>query len=233
MSLKPCFIRLLLLILSMPAWAFSQAQGKWIQSFEVFAGIGQIDNTGNGSYLTYNDTKASFIFGVGVNHYFTPTFDLNARLGYERKGYKYSEFYYDPYVMENRSMQIDRSIDCFSLQVLPTFKLFKQRSIRLGIGPYISVPYNTVSLVKQFDQNGNLIMQSGVNTTKRQPDVGLDFGLTAFAGYAIKVNQVNELTIQLMTSHGANFYAKASGGDVQNNINSIVLSYRYKRKIFR
>ena len=162
-----CFAKMLLFIF--PAFAFVslRAQEKWSQDFEVFAGVGQIDNTGSGSYMANSDTKPSCTFGIGAIHHFTPLFDLNARLGYERKGFKYSEYYYDPYVMEDRSRQIDWNIHCITLQLLPTFKIGPQRQIRFGIGPYFSVPYNTVSTFKQFDQNGNQIAQGGANTNNK------------------------------------------------------------------
>ena len=111
-----------MLIFIIPAVAFTslRAQGKWIQDFEVFTGIGQINNTGNGSYMANSDTKAYWTFGIGANHHFTPLFELYARLGYERKGYKYTEHYYDPYVMENLSREIDWNVHCITLQLLPT-----------------------------------------------------------------------------------------------------------------
>ncbi len=226
-------MKILIFIFSVLVAASTRAQEKWIQDLEVFAGTGLISNTGSGSYLAYKDTKPSFSFGVGANHYFSRVFDLNVRVGYERKGFKYSEFYYDPYLQENRSMQIDRSVDCFSVQLLPTFKVGKQRTLRLGIGPYFSIPYHTIESVKQFDQSGNLIAQGGSNSTRPSHDVGNDLGLTGFIGYTLRIGTFEEISIQLMSSHGVVAYAKASGGDVRNVINGVVLSYRYKRKIFR
>lgn len=227
------FVKMVLFIF--PAFALTslRAQEKWIQDFEVFAGVGQIDNTGSGYYLDNSDTKASFSFGFGANHYFGPLFDLNVRIGYERRGLKYSEYYYDPVAQENQTVQLDKSINSFTLQLLPVFKVGTQRKIRFGIGPYFSVPYNTVSVLKRFDKNGNQIAQSGNNTTKQYRDVVNDFGLTAFLGYSFKAGQFNELAIQAMINHGVIFYAKASGGDVQNRIYALVISYRYHRKIFR
>ncbi len=225
----PAVVKVLTFVFPVLTTSCVFAQEKWIQNLEIFAGIGTIKNAGAGS--TFELAKSSYLIGVGTSHSFSELFELNVRIASEQKGFKINEAIYNPYTNQNETIEIDRNIYCITAFAVPTFGIGSKKKLKIGIGPYFSVPYHIREYRTDRDASGNIVSQSSSGGSRVPNDVKNDFGLHLSIGYFVPFNDRNAFMIQITNSYGLIYYTNAFGRDLLNNVSTIVLSYRLKGKV--
>ena len=244
-----------------------QTPKRFIDKVEVVVGAGLCFNRGNmfvensrlefanGNFVTNKRLpKMAYSFGIGVYHPVTDRLDVNARLLWERKGYR-SELQTALGLSSRAFATSDYTYTYFTLPVTARLFFDNRKKIAISFGGYfsqfkdVSVTekfYNTLDFTRSstrfagrtlvgFDANG------GINSAAFLPGVQsfmrYDFGATVGLSYHAKVGVGSDLLIQMTANTGLanvnnkeqNFTGIPSPTE-RNQTVIISVGYVYKRR---
>lgn len=152
-------------------------------------------------YATVPMNLTGYSFGIGVIHSFTQRFEIQARLFWERKGYKektdsitLSSSTSSVVSIGSRSKQSTKS-DYLTFSVVPQLLLGTRSHFNLGIGGYFGILEKSRVVIQYNTQTPHQVLFQGAYTEH-------DYGLSLNAGYTVCFKSVNQITIQLSGSYG-------------------------------
>jgi hypothetical protein len=213
---------ILLVVSSGSAWC------QHTKDFELFVGGGILTNHEKGAYQEQSQNKIGYLFGAGLTQHVTQSFSLKFRAALEAKGYKIKATYMLGTINQQThhvSYQLvtdndDKTINYFTLTMLPTFRLTENFSI--GLGVFYGFLKNLNEKFVRTDQAGNIIVS---NTSGNTFATNNDMGLVLNASYRVHILK-STFYFQLNESYGVVHYSSPlSMYNIKSGMSSIMLSY--------
>ncbi len=146
--------------------------------------------------------KIGYSLGIGVTRNIGKRFELNARLSWERKGYKQDYFGAVDTVINgvkqpwlSGTITNDITIDYTTFSLSPQFRISKNFTISSGV--YISSLQKAVEVYDFFYPTRHLF---SFNALGGYEDV--DYGITIYLGYSLNIGKNLSITLQLLDNIG-------------------------------
>ena len=172
-----------------------------ISKIEFLIGPSSVSIHGNEEFDKYGVPKLGYAAGIGFIHNFGRHLGLNARILWERKGFRRSEdITYSPGVGASPvtgTITNNTSNDYMTVSILPQFIFGKVGRFNIGAGGYFGSLRRSITTDHYFYP-----VPYNVTTTSKNGYDKYDAGLSFNFGYTFPFRRKVSFTIQLLNDYG-------------------------------
>src|SRR5258706_2334440 len=198
---------------------------------EVFIGPSSVSIHGNEGFANFGVPKVGYAGGIGFIHNFGRIVALNARILWERKGFRQREVI--TYVPDPGGAPVTGTLtsnitnDYLTISILPRFAFGKYGRFNIGAGGYFG------SLRKSKTTNHYFYpIHYNVTTNSKNEYNQYDGGLSFNLGYTFPFRRSLSFTIQFLNNYGlrqiSRFYNLNPGYEsIKNNSYSVLVGVNF------
>jgi hypothetical protein len=200
-------------------------------NMEVFIGPSSVSIHGNEGFANYGVPKVGYAGGIGFIHNFGRKVALNARVLWERKGFRQREVI--TYVPDPGGAPVTGTLtnnisnDYLTVSILPRFAFGKYGRFNIGAGGYFA----SLRKSKTTDHYFYPIPYTVTTNSKNEYDQ-YDGGLSFNLGYTFPFQRSMSFTIQFLNNYGlrqiSRFYNLSPGHEpIKNNSYSVLVGVNF------
>lgn len=172
--------------------------------------------------------KFGFHSTLGLVHTFSAGFDLDLKVSYETKGYKFKYHSENPGPPPTDEFMEDLTLNYATATLLPRYSVLPQKKFEVGLGPYVGYLINTKATQKSYHQN----VLVNKYQARVDPDLNFkefDFGISIMVGSNFVLKERAGLTIQFLYSRGLVDFNKPLIASKINNTFSLLVGITIER----
>lgn len=213
-----------LLILTICLFCFNmlQSQNEWKLGLNFGSTLSNI--RGN-EVAELNNAALDFLIGTSIEYLFSENTSLKTNINYERKSFSRDinlgsiSDPFDP-VLSNNSVKARTTLSYLSIPVMVGYKFGSNKNFFINGGPFIGFFLDSGAKVdgEKVDENSNDLFNSS------------DYGFSLGIGTKIKLNETNNLNIELRNNLGlSNISAVAiiDDGNLKTNSLNLILNWEF------
>ncbi|MBE9585194.1 PorT family protein [Mucilaginibacter sp. JRF] len=187
----------------------SAASAQTKNSNEFGVQIGLNGATVHADGITNSSYRVGFNAGVSIDHYFSESWSLKAKLIYDQKGWDNGYVAFD-----NLRMTTDYSLNYLTIPVLANWHFGRTKNWYLNFGPYASILLSASEVAGGTD----------LKPYMASPEMGLDLGI----GVKIPVSDKARFFIEFNGQGGiSDLFKDNSGSTIRSSVSALNIGINF------
>lgn len=212
----------LIILLCVFCFNISQSQNEWKLGFNFG---GTLSNIRGNEVAELNNAAIDFLVGGSFEYLFTANTSLKTNINYERKSFSRDiniGAISDPLnpSIEGNDVKTRTTLSYLSIPVMVGYKFGSKNNFFINGGPFIGF----------FLDSGVKVDGDTINENSNDLFNSTDFGLAIGIGTKVKLNETNNLNIELRNNFGLSNISAVpliNDGDLKTNSLNLILNWEF------